>query len=121
MLAGFSKYDFRNLGEILSGHIFFSKNNILFSRHFFSKHLFFVLVTTAFWNLVTKPTGGRFSNEIPKRYCNEREKINIFKLFFRKKSENLLFGNFCLENFFEKNQKNICPLRISPRFRKSHL
>ena len=47
--------------------------------------------------------------------------MRYFKLFFQKKSENVLHGIFCLEKksfFFEKN---ICPLRIFPRFRKSHL
>ena len=102
MIAGFSKWDFRNLGKIWDWHIFFwffSKKNqdknfrkedfqIFFWKKVW-KCWFFSLVTTAFWNLVTKPTAGRFNNEIPKRCCNENEKTKFWKKMSWK--QNIIF------------------------------
>ena len=78
------------------------------------KLILFSKNTTAFWNFLTKPTGGRFSKEIPKRCCNQ-------KILDQKKS---VF--FCLiflgdKTIFQKKSDHLYRSHFFSRFRKSHL
>ena len=143
MIAGSSKCDFRNLGEILSGYIFFSKNNIFFQDIFFSKQKKFetknnfseksLFFSDIFANLNIENSKilkifenfdfSKFWNfDFPKIQKNILIFNDFFSnFFFQKKSENVLRENFCLEKNILFFEKNIYPLRIFPRFRKSHL
>ena len=62
----------------------FAQENATFFSELFSDFI------TAFWNFLTKPTGGRFSNEIPKPLLKSENQS-------RKKKLDFLEQNFYLE------------------------
>ena len=144
LIAGSSKCDFRNLGKILSGYIFFSKNNIFFSWQKFSRRTFsdffwkkkfeeknhwksiyfFGFLENRNFKILKNQNFQKFSKFWNFRY-SDFQKCQKKKLFSPKKyflSRKFLFWK---KNVLKKKyfffEKNIYPLRISPRFRKSHL
>ena len=91
MIAGFSKCDFRNLGKILSGHIFFTKNNNLFSRQICFKTFFFETKNTFsekkcfFWNFWKSEN---IFQDFSEKFKNQKFEKSKFLIFEKSKFQN---------------------------------
>ena len=91
MIAGFSKCDFRNLGKILSGHIFFSKKQTFFFKTKNSMKNIFRFFLKKKFEISHK---ARFHENFP--YKAISHKVHWFSVIFKDNLEALFLAEACL-------------------------